>query len=105
MNDQERAKLQIEINEGVFALEKDTQSGDYDIILIDELFSCLDNEQIPVTTIINLIKNKHPQTELAFSAHEVDPDLFQYFDLVTHLRKEKHYYETINLIARKGIEY
>ena len=105
MNDQQKAALKAEIDEGVQDLVADAKSGKYDIIFVDELFSCLDNEQITAEAIINVIKNRHPQTELLFSAHGVDPEMFQYFDLISEVRKEKHYYDTIKLLARKGIEF
>lgn len=105
MNDQERALVKKEANEGLLALEKEVARGQYDLILVDELFSCIDNELITNEDIIRVIKKKHPHTELVFSAHEVDDMMFQYFDLISRVVKKKHYYETIKLLARKGIEY
>lgn len=105
MNDVERAKVKAEVAEGVQDLARDAKSGTYDIIFIDELFSCLDDELIDEQVIINLIKTRSSRTELVFSAHEVEQHLFKHFDLISKVQKIKHYYETIGLQARKGIEY
>lgn len=105
MNDVERRAVKKEVVTGLQALTADVNSGKYDMILIDELFSCLDNELISCEDIINLIKGKHPGTELVFSAHEVDEFFFPYFDLISRVCKKKHYYETIKLLARKGVEF
>ncbi len=105
MNNEERKEVGQEVKVGLDKLKQDTSSGSFDIIFIDELFSCLDDELITEKDIIDLIKNKAPQTELVFSAHQVDEAMFEYFDLISEVRKEKHYYDTIKLLARKGIEY
>lgn len=105
MNNQEREIVKQEVLEGIKDLKKDVASGEYDMVVIDELFSCLDDEIIDDDVIIDLIKTKHNNTELVFSAHQVEKTMFQYFDLISEVKKIKHYYETIGLIARKGIEY
>ncbi len=105
MNEIEQKKVQAEAKAGCDDLLQDAKSGSYDMIFIDELFSCLDNKIVTEQDIINIIKNKHANTELVFSAHEVDNSMMQYFDLISRVVKVKHYYDTIKLLARKGIEF
>lgn len=105
MNDVEKAAVRKEAKAGCADLIRDVASGQYDIIFIDELFSCLDDELIKAQDIIDIINNKHEATELVFSAHEVSENMFKYFDLISRVEKVKHYFDTIKLLARKGIEF
>ncbi len=105
MNEKEKEKVKLEVQEGVKQLLKDVKYSDYDLILVDELFSALDDKLISKEDIINIIKNKNSHLEIAFSAHKVDDDMFKYFDLASEVVKKKHYYDTIKLLARKGIEF
>lgn len=104
MDDAEKAVVKKEVAVGVAKLYDDVVNGDYDIIFIDELFSCYDDHLISKEVLIDLLTKKNPCTELVFSAHKVADDFFAYFDLISKVVKKKHYYETEKVLARKGIE-
>ena len=104
MNEKEREIVKHEVKKGLEKLCYDASYCDYDAIFIDELFSALDDELITEQNIIDLIINKNSKTELLFSAHEVNEKLFKYFDLISLVQKKKHYYDTLKVIARTGIE-
>jgi cob(I)alamin adenosyltransferase len=78
-------------------------SGDYDLVVLDELNCAVDYGLIPVAEVKELIRAKAPHTELVMTGRNAHPELIEMADLVTEMREIKHYYKT-GQVARKGIE-
>lgn len=78
---------------------------EYDIVIADEILYAVQLGLLTETEIINLIKTKPADTELILTgSHRPYPAIFEYAQMVTEVRKEKHPYDQ-GFIARKGIEY
>jgi len=78
----------------------------YSVVVLDEILSMvrlgvLDEGQI--SSLIELSR-KPPETELVLTGQVDSPSLIQQADLVTEMRKVKHYFDS-GKPARKGIEY
>ncbi len=79
-------------------------SGDYDIIVLDELNIALDYGLLELEDVIRLIEDKPPRVELILTGRYADPKLVQMADLVTEMLMIKHPY-TGGIEARRGIDY
>jgi cob(I)alamin adenosyltransferase len=79
-------------------------SGDYDIIVLDEINVAIDYKLIELEDIIQLVKEKPRQLELILTGRYANPRLMQMADLVTEMQMIKHPYNQ-GIKARRGIDY
>ncbi len=78
-------------------------SGDYDLIVLDELNCAVDFDLIGVDDVKKMILNKPAHTELVITGRNAHPDVVELADLVTEMREIKHYFNN-GQAARVGIE-
>ena len=86
------------------AARKAMLSGNYDLVILDEVNVALFYKLIKVEEVIELINNKPPNVELILTGRHADAELIELADLVTEMVKVKHPYDK-GVRARKGIEY
>lgn len=79
------------------------QSGQYDLVVLDEANMAVYFELFSVDDLIKAIQNRAPGVEVIITGRRADPKLIEVADLVTEMREIKHYY-TQGVIARQGIE-
>ena len=79
-------------------------SGEYDLVLLDEVNVALGWNLIEAEDVIQLIKDKPPHVEIILTGRYADKRLLEIADLVTELIKIKHPYDS-GIKARRGIEY
>ncbi|MFW6034678.1 MAG: cob(I)yrinic acid a,c-diamide adenosyltransferase [Halothermotrichaceae bacterium] len=104
MNNNEKKKVQEEIKriwDKVIDLSRDSI---YNIIILDELMSVINNELLSVNKVIELIKNKDYQKELIMTGRKAPEKIIKYADYVTEMKSIKHPYQQ-GITARKGIEF
>ncbi|MDO9079551.1 MAG: cob(I)yrinic acid a,c-diamide adenosyltransferase [Desulfuromonadales bacterium] len=96
--------IDVEMAQAAFARGKAlVLSGDYDLVILDELNCAVDLGLIPVTDVTELIALKPLTTELVLTGRGAHPEVIALADLVTEMREIKHYYNT-GQPARVGIE-
>ena len=78
-------------------------SGEYDVVILDEINCVLDKGLIPIEEIIELIKKKQ-QTELILTGRDAPKALYDYVDYVSQITLIKNPWQK-GIKARKGIEY
>ena len=79
-------------------------SGDYDLVILDEIISALEVGLIEERDIIDLIKLKGPLQHLVITGHNKYPKILKECDLVTEMKMIQHpYYKGI--LAQRGIDY
>ncbi len=79
-------------------------SGDYDLVILDEIISALEVGLLEERDIIDLIKLKAPLQHLVITGHNKYPKILKLCDLVTEMKMIQHpYYKGI--LAQKGIDY
>jgi cob(I)alamin adenosyltransferase len=96
-----------EISEAKAALEaacKAAASGKYDIIVCDEINIAVFFKLIGADEVLQLIKDKAPNTELILTGRNADSRVIEAADLVTEMKAIKHPYDK-SIKAREGIEY
>ncbi len=78
-------------------------SGDYDLVVLDEINCAVDFALVPLDDVKELIRLKPRHTELVLTGRSVHPEIVELADLVTEMREIKHYYNS-GQHARTGIE-
>ncbi len=78
-------------------------SGDYDLVVLDELNCAIDFNLVELEAVKELIRSKPAHTELVITGRNVHPDIIELADLVTEMREIKHYFNA-GQAARVGIE-
>ena len=79
-------------------------SGDYDLVVLDEVNVAIAWNLIALDEVIRLLKDKPGNVELILTGRQADARLIELADLVTEMVKIKHPYDKGGL-ARKGIDY
>ena len=95
-----------EIEEARKALAKAHEvisSGNYDVVILDEINIAGAWKLIEVGEVLELIKNKPKDVELILTGRYADQSLIDAADLVTDMRKIRHPYDR-GIRARKGID-
>jgi len=78
-------------------------SGDYDLVILDEVNGAIWFGLIDVERVLQLIKDKPAHVELVLTGRSADERLIEAADLVTEMCEIKHYYQQ-GVPARVGIE-
>jgi cob(I)alamin adenosyltransferase len=78
-------------------------SGDYRIVILDEINMAIWFDLIPLETVLALLDERPAEVELIFTGRRADPAIIERADLVTEMREVKHYY-TQGVPAREGVE-
>ncbi len=89
--------------EALVEIREIIQSGDYEVVILDEANIATWFELFSVEELLDLIDVKPERVELVFTGRRADPRLIERADLVTEMREVKHYYQQ-GVLARKGIE-
>jgi len=89
---------------GLDFLGEVVEKGGYDVLVLDELIDAVVMKYIPQGKTIDLIKKAAEKGEVIITGHEVPKEFIELADLVTEMKKVKHYFDQ-GQIARKGIEY
>jgi cob(I)alamin adenosyltransferase len=79
-------------------------SGEYDMLILDELTYAVTYGWVPVEDVVAGIVNRAPKTNVVITGRDAAPELIEIADTVTEMRMVKHAYEK-GIKARKGIEY
>ncbi len=89
--------------QGFDLAKKAIASGDYDIVILDEINTAIEYGLIPLSDLLQLIDSKPITVELILTGRNAKPEVLEKADLVTEMIDRKHYYEK-GISARKGIE-
>ena len=79
-------------------------SGDYDLLILDELTYAVSYGWVPVADVVAGIEARHPSTNVVVTGRNAAPELVDLADTATEMRKIKHVYDR-GVKAKKGIEY
>lgn len=91
------------MSEGLALAREAVTSGEYQVVILDELVVALHFGLVDWQAVKSLIEAKNPDVELVLTGRGAAEELIAMADLVTEMREIKHYY-TQGVIARKGIE-
>jgi len=89
---------------GFTEIDHAVKSGQFNMIIADEICTALYYKLIDIEKVFQLVKNCPQQTELIFTGRYACDTLINAADLVTEMREIKHFYSD-GVPARKGIEF
>ncbi|MDW7646114.1 MAG: cob(I)yrinic acid a,c-diamide adenosyltransferase [Desulfuromonadales bacterium] len=78
-------------------------SGDYDLVILDEINGAVWFGLLSVEDILDLMAARPASVELLLTGRSADPRVIEAADLVTEMTEIKHYYQQ-GVEARLGIE-
>ena len=88
---------------GLSECGKALASGEYNLVVMDELNGALNCKLFTLDEIIKTIGLRTSQTELIITGRNAPPKLIELADLVTEMQPVKHYFDQ-KVPARIGIE-
>ncbi len=78
-------------------------SGEYDVVVLDELNIALYYKLFSIEEVVELLEKKAPHVEIIITGRYAPQELIDKADLVTEMKEIKHYYQQ-GVEARSGIE-
>ena len=78
-------------------------SGEYDVVMLDEINIAVRYGLINSADVVDLIHNKPQELELVLTGRSAMPDVVDAADLVSNIQEVKHYFGA-GVAARVGIE-
>jgi cob(I)alamin adenosyltransferase len=104
INKDNPAQEDIRLAAEAFALAREKLlSGEYDMVILDEINGAVAFGLIPVEELLELISLRPPLVELVLTGRNAHERVIEVADLVTEMREVKHYYQA-GVPARIGIE-
>jgi cob(I)alamin adenosyltransferase len=85
------------------ALEK-AASGDYKMLILDELLYVLSYDYLPVDEVLRFLADKPADLHVVLTGRNPPPEVVEAADLVTEMVAVKHPYQA-GIKAQKGIEF
>ncbi len=79
-------------------------SGNYDLVICDEINNAVHDGLIPKSNLKKLLVDKHPKTSLCLTGRDFPKDLLKYVDIATDMTKIKHHFDD-KFLANPGIDY
>jgi cob(I)alamin adenosyltransferase len=89
--------------EGLKEVREIMQSGDYQVIILDEANIATFYNLFSAEDLLDFILEKPEGVELVITGRRADPRIIEAADLVTEMKEIKHYYQK-GIQARDGIE-
>ncbi len=89
--------------DGLEKARRAINSGNYDIVVLDEIITAHHFSLVTVAEMLELIREKPQGIELVFTGRYAPKELIDAADIVTEMTEVKHYYQQ-NIAAREGIE-
>ncbi|MBI2656672.1 cob(I)yrinic acid a,c-diamide adenosyltransferase [Candidatus Woesearchaeota archaeon] len=89
--------------EGWEHAKKVVKSGEYDVVILDEINCVLEKGLIPLEEVLEIAKN-HGKVELILTGRDAPKELMEIADYVSVVNRVKHPWQK-GIVARRGIEY
>ena len=80
------------------------QSGEYDIVILDEINYAINLELISIKEVMELIKSKPSEIDLVLTGNYAKKEIIEISDLVTEMKEIKHPFQ-LGIKAKKGIDF
>ncbi len=83
---------------------KSANSGEYDLVICDEINNAVHDGLLTVDDMRRLIEQRASGTSLCLTGRNFPEELLGSVDIATEMRKVKHHYDD-GFLATKGIDY
>jgi cob(I)alamin adenosyltransferase len=102
--DKVNAEQKVQAEQALAAARADLLSGDFDLVVLDEVNVAAAFKLVSVEDVLQLIKDKPEKVDLILTGRKADARVVQAADLVTEMIKIKHPYDQ-GLPARPGFDF
>lgn len=100
----ERSVHEREALKGLGMAREVVQSGEYQVVILDEILSAVDLKLLTQDDVIHLLETKPDKVHIVLTGHKKYPKIFKYCDTVTEMKMVKHvYYE--GGVAVRGLDF
>ena len=99
-----REEHEIIANEALKICKEKINSGNYDIIILDEINYAVNLNLIKIEDVISMIESKPENMDLILTGNYAKSELIEIADLVTEMREIKHPFQK-GIRAKKGIDF
>jgi cob(I)alamin adenosyltransferase len=99
-----KKQLSQEAQQTLDYAEQEILSGEYELVILDEIFVAVSQGLITIKQLLELLDSKPVSVELVLTGRNAPPEIVQRADLVTEMLMIKHPF-TEETSARRGIEY
>lgn len=79
-------------------------SGDYRMVVLDELTYLVAYDMIPEETVLDVLRNRPAATHLVVTGRNASPGLLKMADMVTEMRAVRHHFAA-GVKAQAGVEF
>ena len=93
-----------EASKALIAARQALVSGEYDLVVLDEVNVAVAWGLIELDEVLRLIEDRPPDVELVLTGRGADKEIVKMADVVTEMLNIKHPYNE-GITARRGIEY
>lgn len=90
--------------EGLDHVAQLMKSGQYDVMILDEISIAIVCGLIPEENVLALIDRRPQEMELVLTGRYMPSSLMEKADLITEMQEVRHYYTEQGVLARDGIE-
>lgn len=90
--------------EGLRIAQEKVKSGDYDLVVLDEVVGAVVGKLIKLEDLLNLIEVRKEYTDLILTGRSAPQELIDVADMVTEMTEVKHPFQK-GLFAKRGIDY
>lgn len=88
----------------MMAAEEVANSGQYDLLILDEINNAVDLGLVELSSVINLLKEKPAELDVILTGRNAKPEIIEMAHLVTEMKEIKHPFKQ-GIKAKKGIDY
>ncbi|HEY4964649.1 MAG TPA: cob(I)yrinic acid a,c-diamide adenosyltransferase [Candidatus Saccharimonadales bacterium] len=81
-----------------------SKSGDYDLVICDEINNAVHDGLLSVTQLKKLINGRAKNTSLCLTGRNFPEELLELVDIATNMTKIKHHFDD-KYLANKGIDF
>ncbi|MBE6063027.1 MAG: cob(I)yrinic acid a,c-diamide adenosyltransferase [Clostridium butyricum] len=103
MSHEEQMMTRNEHVERFKSVTKKAVDENFDLLIMDELIASINNELIPLDSVVEFLKNKPETLEVVMTGRNPNERLVELADYVSEIKAVKHPYEK-GINARVGIE-
>jgi len=80
-------------------------SGDYDLIVLDEINIALRYDYLDIEDVLKGLKARNVRTSVILTGRDAKPPLMDYADLVSEMLEIKHPFKNAGIKAQRGIDF
>jgi cob(I)alamin adenosyltransferase len=101
ISDEQHQKAALETYDEALAC---VSSGDYDLVICDEINNAVNDGLLTVKQLEKLIASRAPKTSLCLTGRNFPEKLLKQVDIATEMHKLKHHFDD-KFLANKGIDF